>query len=220
MVDVKINDNVYEGVSEVHIPLNDGSGNASFLDTSTATAEAENIDKGFTAFANGKKLVGTRGGEENPFLLRKLGSYEWVSYDAEGTTNPLVNTAILGCVADIKEYCANKIIEAGIQVNNIAYLTILAVADEAPASTNGPKALIIPVAYKPSDSTLSVVTPKAGFFGSFYGGVNAMTIKTFTGAVEDDGTDDNLVIDNTGGLKNNPFECATCTLYGIDINFP
>ena len=57
---VKINGVTYDSVPKVTIPLSSGSGSAEFWDTTGATAAAENILTGKTAFgASGSVTGGT-----------------------------------------------------------------------------------------------------------------------------------------------------------------
>lgn len=56
--DLKGREVVYQNVSTVNIP-EEVSGIVAFSDTLNATASAENILKGKTAFINGKKVTGT-----------------------------------------------------------------------------------------------------------------------------------------------------------------
>ena len=56
---VKINGVTYSEVSEVKIPMADGSGNAVFPDTSDATAGAAQILTNYDAYINGVKVPGS-----------------------------------------------------------------------------------------------------------------------------------------------------------------
>ena len=98
MKDITINKKSYEGVQTVQIPLSDGSGNANYIDTSGATAKAENIDKGFNAFVDGELVVGTK--ESADSFLIKMGEYDVV---AMANTNGLEVAVIKGILADVTE---------------------------------------------------------------------------------------------------------------------
>lgn len=56
---VKINGITYDSVPKVEIPLSSGSGNAAYWDTTGATAAAENILTGKTAFGAAGSVTGT-----------------------------------------------------------------------------------------------------------------------------------------------------------------
>ncbi len=56
---VKINGTTYSDVSEVTIPLSDGTGNATYYDTSGDTASAEKILTGTTVHGAGGSITGT-----------------------------------------------------------------------------------------------------------------------------------------------------------------
>ena len=55
---VIINGASYNAVPYVSIPLSGGGGNATFYETSDATAQAANILSGFTAYGANGKVVG------------------------------------------------------------------------------------------------------------------------------------------------------------------
>lgn len=55
---VIINGNSYNAVPYVQIPLSGGGGNATFYDTSDATAAAANILTGFSAYGASGKING------------------------------------------------------------------------------------------------------------------------------------------------------------------
>lgn len=74
MANVKINTITYENVNEVQIPLENGNGNASFIDTGDATATDEQILKGYTAYSGNRKLIGTLNPAEN--IFNKIGTFE------------------------------------------------------------------------------------------------------------------------------------------------
>lgn len=57
--DVKINGVSYKSVPKVSIPLSEETGNADFYDTTDATAAAENILAGKTAYVSGGVISGT-----------------------------------------------------------------------------------------------------------------------------------------------------------------
>lgn len=56
---VIINGNSYNAVPYVQIPLSAGGGNAVFYETSDATAQANNILAGYTAYGASGKLTGS-----------------------------------------------------------------------------------------------------------------------------------------------------------------
>lgn len=56
---VKINNATYNAVPYVSIPLADDSGNATFYDTSDATAAAANILQGYSAYGASGLVSGT-----------------------------------------------------------------------------------------------------------------------------------------------------------------
>lgn len=56
---VIINGNTYNAVPYVQIPQSGGGGNATFFETSDATASAANILTGFSAYGSGGKITGT-----------------------------------------------------------------------------------------------------------------------------------------------------------------
>lgn len=56
---VKINGVTYDSVPKVEIPLSTGSGTASYWDTTGATAAADNILTGKTAFGAAGSVTGT-----------------------------------------------------------------------------------------------------------------------------------------------------------------
>lgn len=56
---VKINGVTYDSVPKVEIPLSSGSGNAAYWDTTGATAAADNILTGKTAFGAAGSVTGT-----------------------------------------------------------------------------------------------------------------------------------------------------------------
>lgn len=55
---VVINGNSYNAVPYVNIPLAGGGGNATFYETSDATAQAANILYGYSAYGANGKIVG------------------------------------------------------------------------------------------------------------------------------------------------------------------
>lgn len=55
---VIINGNSYNAVPYVNIPLAGGGGNATFYETSDATAQAANILAGYSAYGASGKIVG------------------------------------------------------------------------------------------------------------------------------------------------------------------
>ena len=55
---VVINGNSYNAVPYVNIPLAGGGGNATFYETSDATAQAANILSGYSAYGASGKIVG------------------------------------------------------------------------------------------------------------------------------------------------------------------
>lgn len=59
MKNVVINGNSYNSVPYVQIPLAAGGGNATFYETSDATAQAANILSGFTAYGASGKISGS-----------------------------------------------------------------------------------------------------------------------------------------------------------------
>lgn len=56
---VKINNVTYSGVPSVEIPLADGSGNATFFDTSSANAGPAHVLAGYKAFNANGEVEGT-----------------------------------------------------------------------------------------------------------------------------------------------------------------
>lgn len=56
---VKINNTTYSSVPSVQIPLSSGSGNATFYDTSDATASAAYLLSGYTAYSSSGLITGT-----------------------------------------------------------------------------------------------------------------------------------------------------------------
>lgn len=57
---IKINGITYQGVPSVSIPLSDGSGKATFSDTSDATIDASKVLSGYTGYGSGgTKITGT-----------------------------------------------------------------------------------------------------------------------------------------------------------------
>lgn len=56
---VKINGVTYSAVPSVQIPLADGSGSATFRDTTDATADAAHIMSGYSAYGSGGKIEGS-----------------------------------------------------------------------------------------------------------------------------------------------------------------
>ncbi len=56
---VLINGTTYSSVPSVSIPLSSGSGNATFYDTSGATATASYILAGYTAYGSSGLITGT-----------------------------------------------------------------------------------------------------------------------------------------------------------------
>ena len=96
MQNLVINEKTYENVQAVQIPLSDGSGNAKFIDTTGATATAENIDKGYNAYVDGELVVGTKENEISPVV--KLGEYAVVML----TTNSSLNVSVVkGLLKDL-----------------------------------------------------------------------------------------------------------------------
>lgn len=59
MANVQINGVTYSDVPSVSIPLSGGGGNASFFDTTTATATAGDIANGKVAFNGNGAVTGT-----------------------------------------------------------------------------------------------------------------------------------------------------------------
>lgn len=55
---LKINNSVYSAVPSVSIPLADGSGNATFYETSEATASSQHILSGYKAFGASGLITG------------------------------------------------------------------------------------------------------------------------------------------------------------------
>ena len=59
MANVRVNGVTYSDVPSVSIPLSAGGGNASFFDTTTATATAADIVNGKVAFNGNGSVTGT-----------------------------------------------------------------------------------------------------------------------------------------------------------------
>lgn len=59
MANVRVNGVTYSDVPSVSIPLSSGSGNASFFDTTPATATAADIVNGKVAFNSNGSVTGT-----------------------------------------------------------------------------------------------------------------------------------------------------------------
>lgn len=59
MANVRVNGVTYSDVPSVSIPLSGGGGNASFFDTTTATATAADIVNGKVAFNGNGSVTGT-----------------------------------------------------------------------------------------------------------------------------------------------------------------
>ena len=58
MANIKINNVTYSAVPSIQVPLNTGSGNATFYDTADATADASKILAGFSAYNSTGKING------------------------------------------------------------------------------------------------------------------------------------------------------------------
>lgn len=210
MQNVIINGNTYEEVQKVQIPLSDGSGNADFIDTTGATAKAENIDKGYNAYVNGELVVGTKEAVSgsSPFKTEKIGTYNWSN--PEGTT-----VVVEGCVEDLSSFCSSWVANPDNEVNGqgTAYIGILIVADEKPTSTSGIKAIMGHMVYEKSSATVTHLgSPYVILTGAYYGGINAMILGNVSGQKE-------VNENNMLAVSSKEVQCATCSIYAFDVNF-
>lgn len=210
MQNVIINGNTYEEVQKVQIPLSDGSGNANFIDTTGATATAENIDKGFNAFVNGELVVGTKESVSgsSPFKTEKIGTYNW--------SNPEGKTVVVeGCVEDLSSFCSSWVANPDNEANNqtVAYIGMAIVADEKPTSTSGIKAIMGHMVYTKSSATVTHIgTPYIIMTGAYNGGINGVALTNVSGQKEVDGN-------NMLAVSSKEVQCATCSIYAFDVNF-
>ena len=111
---------VFPDVPSVKLPQQ-GGGLVAFDDTTDATATADKILQGYTAYANGQKLVGTASGGITPsgtYSITSNGTYDVTQYASAdvnvsgGGKNAQINNSMVSIATD-----AGVLTETGLSIN-------------------------------------------------------------------------------------------------------